>query len=176
MADAMATDLGIDVHVVSTTDGTTPIETQADQIFQQRGIGRESPTGGLLILLDPKLASARIEVGYALEGAMTDLHMSRLARDQLAPYVGYGSAGMAVMDVLQYLREQAFLEAARGNLALPEKSRALPEYLELPEISVRWSRRANRTHGPPRRCGPQETRSRRRAIAIRARGDTRRLG
>ena len=129
MADAMATDLGIDVHVVSTTDGTTPIETQADQIFQQRGIGRESPTGGLLILLDPKLSSARIEVGYALEGAMTDLHMSRLARDQLAPYVGYGSAGMAVMDVLQYLREQAFLEAARGNLALPEKSRALPEYL-----------------------------------------------
>jgi tetratricopeptide (TPR) repeat protein len=129
MADAMSDDLGIDVHVVSTTDGATPIETQADQVFQQRGIGRDSRTGGLLILLDPKLSSARIEVGYALEGVMTDLHMSRLARDQLAPYVGYGSAGMAVMDVLHYLRDQAFLEAARGNLEVPEKSRALPEYL-----------------------------------------------
>jgi len=38
-------------------------------------------------------------------------------------------SGMALMDVLHYLRDQAFLDAARGNLELPEKSRQLPEYL-----------------------------------------------
>ncbi|HEU5133883.1 MAG TPA: TPM domain-containing protein [Steroidobacteraceae bacterium] len=130
MADAFATDLGVDVQVVSSRDGSTPIEIQADQAFGQRGIGREAPTGGLLIILDPKLESARIEVGYALEGVMTDLHMGRLARDQLAPYVAYGAAGMAVMDVLHYLREQALLAAAAGNLEIPDKARELPEYLE----------------------------------------------
>jgi tetratricopeptide (TPR) repeat protein len=129
MADAFTDDLGIDLRVVSSIDGSTPIETQADQTFQRLGIGRDAPTGGLLIILDPELSSARIEVGYALEGAMTDLQMSRLARDQLAPYVSYGAAGMAVMDVLHHLRDQAFLEAARGNLDLPAKARALPEYL-----------------------------------------------
>ena len=130
MVDAFSTDLGMDVQVVSSSDGSTPIETQADQTFAQRGIGRDAPTGGLLIILDPKLQSARIEVGYALEGVMTDLQMGRLARDQLAPYVAYGAAGMAVMDVLQYLREQALLAAAAGNLEIPDKARELPEYLE----------------------------------------------
>jgi hypothetical protein len=134
MADAFSEDLGIDVRVVTSIDGSTPIETQADQTFQQRKIGRDTPTGGILIILDPKLASARIEVGYALEGAMTDLHMSRVVRDQLAPYVSYGVAGMAVMDVLHYLRDQAFLAAAQGNLELPQKSRALPEYLRFQQF------------------------------------------
>lgn len=129
MADAFSDDLGMDVRVVTSIDGSTPIETQADQEFQQRKIGRDTPTGGILVILDPELASARIEVGYALEGAMTDLHMSRVARDQLAPYVSYGVAGMAVMDVLHYLRDHAFFAAAQGNLELPTKSRELPEYL-----------------------------------------------
>jgi hypothetical protein len=133
MADAFSADLGIDVRVVSSSDGSTPIEVQADQTFGQRGIGRDSPTGGLLIILDPKLESARIEVGYALEGMMTDLQMGRLARDQLAPYVAYGVAGMAVMDVLHYLREQALLAAAAGDLEIPDKARELPEYLQYKE-------------------------------------------
>ena len=38
--------------------------------------------------------------------------MGRIARDQLAPYVSYASAGMAAMDVLHYLREQSYLAAA----------------------------------------------------------------
>ena len=129
MADAFGTDLGIDVHVVTSIDGRTPIETQATQAFESRQVARKSPTGGLLIILDPKLGSARIEVGYALEGVMTDLHMSRVARDQLAPYVSYGSAGMAVMDVMHYLRDYALVAAARGDLQLPEDLKKLPDYL-----------------------------------------------
>lgn len=129
MADAFSTDLGIDVQVVTSLDGHTPIETQATNTFEKRQISRNSPVGGLLIILDPKLGSARIEVGYSLEGVMTDLHMSRVARDQLAPYVSYGSAGMAVMDVLHYLRDHALTAAVRGELQLPEKLKQTPDYL-----------------------------------------------
>jgi tetratricopeptide (TPR) repeat protein len=129
MADGFGTDLGIDVHVVTSVDGRTPIETQATKAFEQRQVARKSPVGGLLVILDPKLGSARIEVGYSLEGVMTDLHMSRVARDQLAPYVSYGSAGMAVMDVMHYLRDYALVAAVRGDLQLPDPMKKLPDYL-----------------------------------------------
>jgi hypothetical protein len=132
MADAFHEDLGIDLHVVTSTEqkGQTAIELQADQIFQQRRIGASAPTGGLLIVLNPSLESARIEVGYSLEGGLTDLHMSRVARNQLAPYASYGIAGMAVMDVLHYLRDQVYLSAALGNLELGENYRRNPQFTE----------------------------------------------
>ena len=129
MADDFDQTLGIDLHVVSSIDGVTPIETQAVEGFKNRQVARNSPTGGVLIVLDPKLRNARIEVSYSLEGALTDLHMSRVARDQLAPYVSYGAAGMAVMDVLHYLKDYALLAAARGNLDIPEDRKKLPDYL-----------------------------------------------
>jgi uncharacterized membrane protein YgcG len=149
MADAFSTDLGIDVHVVTSVDGRTPIENQAVAAFQKRQVSRSSPTGGLLIILDPKLGSARIEVGYALEGVMTDLHMSRVARDQLAPYVSYGNAGMAVMDVVHYLRDFALLAAVPAHV---------PRSRQFPLTRTRKSRSrptsARSTHPGKRRRTP----------------------
>jgi hypothetical protein len=131
MADAFYTDLGIDVRVTTSSDTETSIEEQTNAMFEREQIGREAPVGGLLIVLNPKSGRARIEVGYTLEGALTDLHMSRIARDQLAPYASYGVAGMAVMDVLHYLRDHVYISAALGRLFLPEdlrKTRAYEEY------------------------------------------------
>jgi tetratricopeptide (TPR) repeat protein len=130
MADAFYKDLGIDVRVATTTQAASSIEEQATAMFERQQIGREAAVGGLLILLNPRLHSARIEVGYTLEGALTDLHMSRIARDQLAPYASYGVAGMAVMDVLHYLRDHVYLSAALGRLNLPEDLRNTRAYLD----------------------------------------------
>jgi hypothetical protein len=130
MADLFYDDLGIDLHVVTTTDARSSIESQASEVFERRRIGDGAPTGGLLVILNPKLAAARIEVGYSLEGGLTDLHMGRIARDQLAPYTSYAIAGMAVMDVLHYLRDQVYLSAALGNLPLDEEFRGKPAYLD----------------------------------------------
>jgi uncharacterized membrane protein YgcG len=105
MTDALHGDFGIDVHIVTRTDDASSIEVQSHQTYEERSVGADAATGGLLIILNPSLASARIEVGRSLEHALTDLHMSRIARDQLAPYTSYGAAGMAVMDVLHYLRD-----------------------------------------------------------------------
>ncbi|MBM0104835.1 TPM domain-containing protein [Steroidobacter sp. S1-65] len=130
MADAFLADLGIDVRVITTDQAATSIEVQANEIFEQQQIGRDAAVGGLLIILNPRLSSARIEVGYTLEGALTDMHMGRIARDQLAPYVSYGAAGMAVMDVLHYLRDHVYLSAALGRISLPEDMRTAKAYLE----------------------------------------------
>jgi tetratricopeptide (TPR) repeat protein len=129
-ADALYNDLGIDIHIVTSTESSQTIEEQSVALMQQRKIGASAPTGALLVLLNPRLASARIEVGYSLEPALTDLHMSRLARNQLAPYTSYGAAGMAVMDVVHYLRDHVYLSAALGNLTLSDDFRKKPAYLE----------------------------------------------
>ena len=130
MADDFYKDLGIDIHVVTLDEAGSQIEVQADRIFRERKIGATAPTGGLLVILNPAVHSARIEVGYSLEGGLTDLHMSRLARGQLAPYASYAIAGMAVMDVLHYLRDQVYLSAALGDIQLGEEFRTGRSYDE----------------------------------------------
>jgi tetratricopeptide (TPR) repeat protein len=135
MADSFHDELGIDLHVVTRTDRAASIETQADEIFQQKRIGAGAPTGGLLIILNPTLGSARIEVGYTLEGGLTDLHMGRIARDQLAPYSSYGVAGMAVMDVLHYLRDHVYVAAALGNVELYENYKKSAAYTEIEKFT-----------------------------------------
>jgi hypothetical protein len=117
MTDDFMVDAGVDVHVVTTNEGGT-IEQHSERLFRERNVGRGAPTGGILVLMNTATRQARIEVGYSLEGGLTDLHMSRIARDQLAPYVSYASAGMAAMDVLHYLRDQVYLAAAVGNIEL----------------------------------------------------------
>jgi hypothetical protein len=129
MADDFESDLGIDVHVVTIAE-PGKIESQSERIFRERGVGAKAATSGLLLLLNSRTREARIEVGYALEGGLTDLHMGRIARDQLAPYVSYASAGMATMDVLHYLRDQAFVAAALGNIELGEAYRTRPAYAD----------------------------------------------
>lgn len=130
-ADAFYEDLGIDLHIVTTMQSEATIETQANETFEARRIGAEAPTGGLLIILNPTLQQARIEVGYTLEGGLTDLHMGRMARDQLAPYASYGVAGMAVMDVLHYLRDHVYVAAALGNITLHENYKQNPAYTQI---------------------------------------------
>jgi hypothetical protein len=130
MTDDFLADLGIDVHVVTLEDAGS-IESQSERVFRARGIGAAAPTGGLLLLLNPATGQARIEVGYSLEGGLTDLHMGRIARDQLAPYVSYASAGMAAMDVLHYLRDQVYLAALAGDIELGDEFRrreSFPDY------------------------------------------------
>jgi tetratricopeptide (TPR) repeat protein len=130
MADDFARDLGVDVHVVTLKE-TGAIESQSERVFRERGIGDGAPTGGLLILLNSHTQQARIEVGYSLEAGLTDLHAGRIARDQLAPYVSYTAAGMAVMDVLHYLRDQVYLSAAVGNIQLGQEFRRQPAFADI---------------------------------------------
>ncbi len=130
MADAFQEDLGIDLRIVTLNDELGSIETQSDTIFESKRIGVDAPTGGVLIILNPRLKQARIQVGYSLEGALTDLHMGRIARDQLAPYASYGVAGMAAMDVLHYLRDHVYAAAAIGNLQLFDRYKDHPTYQE----------------------------------------------
>jgi tetratricopeptide (TPR) repeat protein len=117
-ARAMHGDLGIDVRVVVRDGGGEEVAMLAERLFRTLEVGRDAPTGGILILIDPAQQIARIEVSYSLEGSFPDVVLSRLARDQLAPYASHRALGMAVMDVLHFLRTRALDAMIAGELEL----------------------------------------------------------
>lgn len=67
------------------TTGDTPIEEYALAVAEKTRLGRKQPDDGLLLLVAKDDHKARIEVGYGLEGAVTDALASRIIREYLAP-------------------------------------------------------------------------------------------
>jgi tetratricopeptide (TPR) repeat protein len=128
LAGSWMEDLGVDVQVASVNDTERGVDALAPELFQARRVGAEAPTGGILVLLNPARSEARIEVSYQLEPVFPDAFVGRLGQDQLVPYASYGFAGMAVMDVLHFLKDFAYLKAARGELALDASYRERPEF------------------------------------------------
>jgi uncharacterized protein len=65
--------------------GDTPVEQYALQVAEKNKLGRVKVDDGLLLLVAKDDHKARIEVGYGLEGVVTDAISSRVIREYLAP-------------------------------------------------------------------------------------------
>jgi tetratricopeptide (TPR) repeat protein len=121
--DATRAQLGVDVRVVTVREPDEEIEPLAQRLFRELSVGDGAPTGGILVLIEAARSRARIEVSYTLEGVLTDALLSRLARDQLAPYASYSAVGMGAMDVVSLLQRRLLAAAASGELAIPRTAR-----------------------------------------------------
>jgi uncharacterized protein len=55
------------------------------QLFKEWGIGTKKNDNGVLLLIALDDHKMRIEVGYGLEGALTDSLASQIIRNDLAP-------------------------------------------------------------------------------------------
>jgi uncharacterized protein len=75
----------IAVLIVPSLEGDT-IEQAAVRIFEQWGIGTSEADNGALLLIAVADRKLRIEVGYGLEGRLTDLTAGRIIRDQISPH------------------------------------------------------------------------------------------
>lgn len=100
--------------------GAVAIEPFAVEVFEQWGLGRAGVDDGVLIVVAKDDRKMRIEVGYGLEGAITDALAGRIIREQMAPRFAQndfaGGIGAAV-DSLAGLIEGEPLPppAASGN-------------------------------------------------------------
>lgn len=65
--------------------GFDTIESYANGLFVQNGIGQEGKDNGLLILFSELDREVRIEVGYGLEPYITDAVASRIIRNTMIP-------------------------------------------------------------------------------------------
>lgn len=74
----------IAVLLVSTTQPEA-IEQYAIRVVDQWKVGREKIDDGILVLVAKEDRKMRIEVGYGLEGAVTDLYAKRIISETMTP-------------------------------------------------------------------------------------------
>jgi uncharacterized protein len=84
--------------IVLTVDSTNgvPIEQYSIELVEQWKLGQQGKDNGFLLTIAFKDRKYRFEVGYGLEGFLTDQYTGRVGRDVLAPAMKQGrpSAGI----------------------------------------------------------------------------------
>ncbi|MBN9401627.1 MAG: TPM domain-containing protein, partial [Burkholderiales bacterium] len=70
--------------------GAESIEQYARRVFDQWAVGREGIDDGVLLLVAVRDRRLRIEVGYGLEGAVTDVDAGRIIRERITPRFASG--------------------------------------------------------------------------------------
>lgn len=86
-----------------------PIEQFSIELAREWGIGQEGNDNGILLLIVKKDEAAgidgevRIEVGYGLEGAVTDAQSNAIIDNVMIPYLAQGDYDNAVIQGVSYL-------------------------------------------------------------------------
>lgn len=89
----------IAVVTVNSLEGMD-IETYANELFEQAGIGKRDVDNGLLILVAPNERKFRIEVGYGLEGAITDAAAMEVGNNIFVPNFRNNDFGKGIYDAV----------------------------------------------------------------------------
>ena len=88
--------------------GTESIEDFAVRVFESWKLGGREKNNGVLIVVAPQERRMRIEVGYGLEGTLTDVAADRIIRNLMTPRfrernydVGVEAGATAVIQILE---------------------------------------------------------------------------
>jgi uncharacterized protein len=84
----------------------------------QTGIGKSGKDNGVLVLVALEERQWRIEVGYGLEGDLTDIETNLIAENYLVPAFQEGNYGEGLYDTVVALGEQVPQSTEPNNLRL----------------------------------------------------------
>ena len=87
-----------------------PVESYALRVAESWGIGRKGKDNGALLLVSRDDRRVRIEVGYGLEGRLTDLLSGRIIDDEITPRFREGDFDGGIVAGVK-----AIAEAVRGE-------------------------------------------------------------
>ncbi len=108
----------ISVVTIASLDGDY-IENYAEKLFKEWGIGKKGADNGVLLLISRDDKKMRIEVGYGLEGALTDAESSQIIRNTLRPAFQQGnfSGGIreAVSEIERAIQEEVPIEQTTSS-------------------------------------------------------------
>jgi uncharacterized protein len=97
------------VLVVNTTS-PDDIDYFSLRTFQHNQIGKSGQDNGVLVVVATDDGTWRIEVGYGLEGILTDVRVSHLAQEYLVPNMTAGSYGNGLFELTYALGEILIME------------------------------------------------------------------
>ena len=91
------------------------IENYAEKLFKEWGIGKAKEDNGVLLLIAMDERELRIEVGYGLEGALTDLESGQIIEKVITPKFRDSDFVGGITDGVFALKE-----AVKGEYTAPE--------------------------------------------------------
>ncbi len=100
---------------IPTLDGDA-LESFSIRVVEAWKLGQKGKDSGLLLLVVQKEHKLRIEVGYGLEGTVTDAFSSRVVRNVLVPAMRAGNVAAGLQQAFDLLMKQA----AGEDVAAPE--------------------------------------------------------
>jgi uncharacterized protein len=112
------------------------LEDVSMRAAEQWRLGDAKRDDGLLVLLAMKERSARVEVGYGLEGVVTDALASRVIRDVMAPHLVNGHVALALEDGLDVLMKAAEGESTGLAPRAPPAVQHEPSWVSLLPIAL----------------------------------------
>ena len=86
----------IAVLMLPTTDGE-PLGDYSMRVVEAWKLGRKGVDDGVLFIIAKDDHEMRIEVGYGLEGALTDVQSKRIIRDVVTPYFKQGEFYLGIV-------------------------------------------------------------------------------
>ena len=134
----------IAILIVPST-GPEPIEPFSIRVAEKWKIGRKRQDDGVILVIAKADQAVRIEVGYGLEGVLTDLHSQRIVSDIILPHFKqndfYGGITTGIADIIRRIDGEPNLgaESAKSdpNVApLGTQIGALDGMTNLPMILV----------------------------------------
>ncbi len=121
-----STSTQIAVYLIPSLEGDD-IDSYAFRVAEEWKLGKENKDNGVLFLLAMQEKQMRIEVGYGLEGVLTDALSSRINRNEVAPYFRQGNyeagvqAGvLAIIKAVQgtYVNDEPVAKRRKGRSPL----------------------------------------------------------
>ena len=118
-----STSTQIAVLLINSLEGED-IESYALRVSEAWKLGQEKKDNGVLFLVAMQEKQMRIEVGYGLEGVLTDAMSSRINRNEVAPYFRQGNyeagiqAGvMAIIHAVEgtYVNDEPLVRKRKGR-------------------------------------------------------------
>ncbi len=103
-----------------------PIEDFGYQLGRAWGVGQKGLNNGTLFLVAPSEHQVRIEVGYGLEGVITDALSSLILQTKVLPKFRAGDVQGGVVDGTNAIVEQLSLDASTAEKRAAEAATAQP--------------------------------------------------
>lgn len=103
------------------------LEEYANQLFNKFGIGDKTKNNGVLLLLSLKERQFRIEVGYGLEGILTDGKTGRIQDEYIIPYLKNNNWNQGIKNgfnaILKIVADEYNIDVGTQKAAKVEDSR-----------------------------------------------------
>jgi uncharacterized protein len=123
------------VLTVTTLHGES-VEDYAVRVFEQWKLGQKGQDNGVLVVVVPQDRRMRIEVGYGLEGTLTDATAGRIIRDVMTPRFRKGDYDGGIFQGASAIIAQLEGKAAAPAQTRPRERAQPSEFFKAPTMAL----------------------------------------